>query len=235
MAYGGANGKTAEEMAQVLNFNLPQEELHKQLNSLDQSLYVVPEHLKDQAGSFQLNVANSIWGQSGYPFRQSYFDLLAQYYGAGLQVVDFINNSDQARVQINDWVSEETEGKIKDLIPPGGVNGFTRLVLANAIYFNAAWLNQFSKQETRPGDFYINADRKQTAQMMQIKNNLEYKRDAEMQLVDIPYLNDRFSMVLIMPLEKDLSALISELDNGQINNWMQDLSSREVILRMPKF
>ena len=166
------DGKTAEEMAQVLNFNLPQEELHKQLNSLDQSLYVIPEHLKDQEGSFQLNVANSLWGQSGYPFRQSYFDLLAQYYGAGLQVVDFVNNSDQARGQINDWVSEETEGKIKDLIPPGGVNSLTRLVLANAIYFNAAWLNQFSKQETSPDDFYLNADSKQTAQMMQIKNNL---------------------------------------------------------------
>lgn len=235
MAYAGAGGKTAEEMAQVLNFNLPPEELYKQLNSLDQSLYVIPEHLKDQDGSFQLNVANSLWGQSGYPFRQSYFDLLAQYYGAGLQVVDFTKNSDQARSQINDWVSEETEGKIKDLIPPGGVNSLTRLVLANAIYFNAAWLHQFSKQETHPDDFYLNADSKQTAQMMQIKNHFEYKRDAEIQLVDIPYLNDRYSMVLVMPLEKDLSALISELDNDQINSWMQNLSSREVILRTPKF
>ena len=235
MAYGGAGGKTAEEMAQVLNFNQPQEELHKQLNSLDQSLYVIPEHLKDKEGSFQLNVANSLWGQSGYPFRQSYFDLLAQYYGAGLQVVDFVNNSDQARGKINDWVSDETEGKIKDLIPPEGINSLTRLVLANAIYFNAAWLNQFSKQETSPDDFYLNADNKQTAQMMQIKNNFDYKRDAEIQLVDIPYLNDRFSMVLLMPLEKDLSTLISELDNNQINSWLQDLSSREVILRMPKF
>lgn len=235
MAYAGAGGKTAEEMEQVLNFNLPQEALHKQLNSLDLSLYVIPEHLKDQEGSFQLNIANSLWGQSGYPFKQSYFDLLAQSYGAGLQVVDFSDNSEQARGQINDWVSEATEGKIKDLIPPGGVNNLTRLVIANAIYFNATWLNQFSKQETRPDGFYLSDGSKITTQMMQIKENFDYVRNAEIQLVDIPYLNDRYSMVLVMPIEKDLSALVTELNNNQIDSWLEDVSRSEVILRIPKF
>lgn len=235
MAYAGAGGKTAEEMAQVLNFNLPQEALHKQLNSLDQSLYMIPEHLKDQEGSFQLNIANSLWGQSGYPFKQSYFDLLAQSYGTGLQIVDFAGNNEQARGQINDWVSEATEKKIKDLIPPGGVNNLTRLVIANAIYFNATWLNQFSKQETRPDGFYLSDGSKLTTQMMQIQKNFDYVRNAEIQLVDIPYLNDRYSMVLVMPMEKDLSALVTEFNNDQIDSWLEDVSRGEVILRIPKF
>jgi serpin B len=235
MAYAGADGKTADEMKSALNFNLPQEELHKQLNALDQSLYVVPEYLKDQEGSFQLNIANSLWGQSGFPFKQSYFDLLAQSYGAGLHLVNFANNSEQARVAINDWVSDATEEKIKDLIPSGGVNNLTRFVIANAIYFNAAWLNQFSNEETRPDDFYLADGSKSSAQMMQIEENYKYQRNQNVQLVEMPYLNDRYSMVLVMPLEKDLTSMIETLTNEQINDWLNEISGAKIILRMPKF
>ncbi len=235
MAYAGANGITASEMAQVLHFNLPIEEFHSQLNSLDQSLYMVPEYLKDNKDSFQLNIANTLWGQSGYPFRQSYLNRLAKSYGAGLQEVDFINDSEQTRSQINDWVSEETEGKIEDLIPEGGLNSLTRLVITNAIYFNAAWMQPFEKKNTKTDDFYLSDGNAIKTPMMEIEERFSYQRDSDLQLVEIPYLNNRYSMVLVMPNESGLSGFIENLSSEQLSSRLESTRSGKVILRMPKF
>ena len=156
MTYAGASGDTEKNMATAMNFTLPQDRLHPAFNYIDLQLKQRGQGAKgkDEKG-FQLNVVNAIWGQQGFNFLPPFLDTLAQNYGAGLRLVDFINKTEDSRVTINNWVSEQTANKINDLIPPGSINTMTRLVLTNAVYFNAAWANQFNKSSTADGTFNL--------------------------------------------------------------------------------
>ena len=150
MTYAGARGTTEQQMADTLHFTLPQERLHPAFNSLDLELSQRGEGAKgkDDKG-FRLNIVNAIWGQKDYKFLTEFLDTLAENYGAGLRVLDFITAPEPSRITINDWVSDQTEDRIKDLIPQGAIDHLTRLVLTNAIYFNAAWQYPFQKNATK--------------------------------------------------------------------------------------
>jgi len=149
MTYAGAKGQTADQMAKTLHFTLPQDHLHSAFNRLDLELAQRGQGAegKDEGG-FRLHIVNAIWGQQGTQFLDDFLDTLAENYGAGLRLLDFRRDPETARVTINDWISEQTEGKIEDLIPPGAIDTLTRLVLTNAIYFNAAWAESFDKDMT---------------------------------------------------------------------------------------
>lgn len=235
MTLAGAAGNTEQEMAQVLHYDLPQNQIHTQINGLDQSLYIIPEWLKDQESSFQLNVANALWGQSDYAFKTTFLDLLAESYGAGMQLVDFKTANEKARIMINDWVEDQTEEKIKDLIPQGALNELTRLVLTNAIYFNAAWQDEFVKDLTKPADFFVNEKTIVSVPMMEIHNNYRFIKSNDVQMVEIPYLNSRYSMVLLMPLSSDLSEFGQGLDPDSLTQAFEDFQNGQLILKMPKF
>ena len=144
MTYGGARGNTEKQMASTLNFLLSQSQLHPAFNNLDQQLSKRGQSAKgtDSKG-FRLHVTNAIWGQIDFPFLPAFLDILAQNYGAGLRVLDFKQSPEPSRLKINQWVSDQTEQKIQDLLPSGSITPLTRLVLTNAIYFNAAWASQF--------------------------------------------------------------------------------------------
>jgi len=156
MTYAGARGETEKQMAETLHFLLSQDDLHPALNALDQELArraAAAGSEEDEA--FRLSIANSIWGQVGYDFLPAFLDILAENYGAGLRLADFAKDPDKSRVIINDWISDQTEDRIKDLIPEGGITPLTRLVLANAIYFKATWLHQFDESRTRDREFNL--------------------------------------------------------------------------------
>jgi len=156
MTYAGARGDTEQQMADTLRFTLPNNELHPAFNWLDFELGSRGEGAKGKDGEgFRLNIVNAIWGQKDYKFLSEFLDILAENYGAGLRPLDFIKAPEQSRTTINDWVSEQTEGKIKDLIPQGLIHSLTRLVLTNAIYFNAAWQYPFEESMTKDGPFCL--------------------------------------------------------------------------------
>ena len=102
-----------------------------------------------------MNIVNAVWGQEGHPFRETFLDVLAESYGAGVRPTDFIAAPEESRTAINDWVAESTEDRIKDLIPPDVINSLTRMVLTNAIYFNASWAFPFNEANTRPQPFHL--------------------------------------------------------------------------------
>ncbi|MCK4800987.1 MAG: hypothetical protein KAS84_03280, partial [Anaerolineales bacterium] len=141
MTYAGSEGKTAEEMAAAMHFLLPQESLHSAFNGLDHMLTSLAEiEIPEGEGDpFQLNIANSLWGQEGFHFESDFLDILAENYGAGLRLLDYISQPEESRQTINQWVSDETKEKIQNLIPQGAITSDTRLVLSNAIYFKATW------------------------------------------------------------------------------------------------
>lgn len=84
-----------------------------------------------------------MWGQQWHPFLGEYLDLLRENYGAGVRLTDFRDAPEESRLIINQWTAAQTEQRIKDLIPEGGISSDTRLVLTNAIYFKADWENAF--------------------------------------------------------------------------------------------
>jgi serpin B len=121
MAHAGARGETERQMAETLHYTLPQDRLHPAYNALALRLASrgaePPEEEPERR--FRLVVSNSIWGQSGYSFREEYLDVLARNYGLGLRLLDFAEAPEEAREAINTWVSDRTNGQIEDLIPRG--------------------------------------------------------------------------------------------------------------------
>ncbi|MFC1956266.1 serpin family protein [Chloroflexota bacterium] len=236
MTYAGARGDTEKQMADTLQFYLSQEQLHQAFNSLDQELASRGEGAKgkDEEG-FRLNIVNAIWGQKDYAFLTSFLDTLAENYGAGLRILDFINESEQSRITINDWVSDETEGRIKDLIPQGAIDALTRLVLTNAIYFNAAWQYPFNEDATSQGVFHLLNGGEVTVPMMEQQESFAYAKGDNYQAVELLYDGRELSMVILLPDSGQFEAFEQAIEYQQIEGIMEDLEGREVRLTMPKF
>jgi serpin B len=236
MTYAGARGNTEKQMADTLQFYLSQNQLHPAFNSLDQELASRGEGAKGKDGEgFRLNIVNAIWGQKDYAFLVSFLDTLAENYGAGLRIVDFINETEPSRITINDWVSDETEGRIKDLIPQGAISQMTRLVLTNAIYFNAAWQYPFEEDATSPGIFYLLNGEELTVSMMEQQESFSYVEGDNYQVVELPYDGRELSMVIILPDSGQFETFEEAMEYEQVKGIIESLEGQEVKLTMPKF
>ena len=236
MTYAGARGETAQEMADTLRFYLAQNKLHQAFNWLDIELAKRGEGAegKDDEG-FRLNVVNAIWGQQDYNFLNEFLDVLAENYDAGLRILDFINSTEESRKTINEWVSQQTEGRIEELIPQGAIDTLTRLVLTNAIYFNAAWMYPFDEENTIDGDFNLLNGDTITVPMMNQTALLNHMKGENYQAVELPYDGNELSMLLIMPDEGSFSSFEQSLDNELVGNIISHLGTKQVVLSMPKF
>jgi serpin B len=237
MTYAGARGETARQMADTLHYQLDQSALHTAFNSLDMALAKRGEGAKgkDDKG-FRLNVVNAIWGQKDYKFLSNYLDLLAENYGAGLRVLDFIKDPEQSREVINKWVSDQTEGRIKDLIPEGSITPLTRLVLTNAIYFNAAWEFQFKPEATQNGPFHLINGTDVTAAMMRQTGSFKYSAGDNFQVIELPYDGRELSMVIFLPAAGEFQTFEEAMTYQQISNILaQKNGNQYVALTMPKF
>ena len=231
MTYGGARGETAQQMADTLHLTLPPEQLHPAFNALDQALRSADEGDDD----FILHLVHAIWGQRGYTFREPFLDLLAQNYGAGLRILDFVAQSEPARLTINDWASEQTEGKIEDLLPQGAIDPSTVLVLANAIYFNAAWKSPFSEEATHDAPFALLDGSEITVPTMQGTMRLRYAEGAGYQAVELPYQGDQFAMLIVLPEAGGYPTFAGAFDAEQLGTMVSDLQVATFELHMPKF
>jgi serpin B len=236
MTYAGARGETEQQMADTLHFTLPQDGLHPAFNGLDLELASRGEGAagKDEEG-FRLNIVNAIWGQKDYEFLAEFLDVLAENYGAGLRLLDFINSPEQSRITINDWVSDQTEGRIEDLIPQGVIDALTRLVLTNAIYFNAAWLNPFNEELTGDGTFHLVDGTEVTVPMMMQTEYLGYAEGDGYRVVELPYDGDELSMVILLPEADRFEDFEDSLDAAGVSGMVQDVEYMEVALTMPTF
>ena len=236
MTYAGARNETAQEMADTLRFYLSQDRLHPAFNWMDIELAKRGEGAegKDDEG-FRLNIVNAIWGQQDYHFMDEFLDVLAENYGAGLRILDFINETEQSRKTINEWVSQQTEGRIEELIPQGAIDTLTRLVLTNAIYFNAAWMYPFDEDNTVDGEFTLLNGDTITVPMMNQSQILSYMKGANYQAVELPYDGNELSMILIMPDEDSFASFEQSIDSELVNSIVSELAMKQVVLSMPKF
>ncbi|HTN90740.1 MAG TPA: serpin family protein [Sorangium sp.] len=234
MTYAGARGATETEMAGALRFTLPQERLHPAFNALDRALARRGQGAEGKDGEgFRLKVANALWGQVGSSFAPSFLDVLAESYGAGLRVVDFAQAPDEARGIINGWVAERTEDRIKDILPEGAIQPATRLVLTNAVYFNAAWQLPFDEEDTAPGDFTLGDGTAVSVPMMNGSAQVGYGEGDGYEALELPYDGGELSMVLVLPAEG--GELEAGLDRERLEGVIGSLGTRSVTMTLPKF
>jgi serpin B len=230
MAYAGARGDTATEMAKTLHFTLPPERLHPAMGALLSDLNAAHK-------GYQLSVANALWAQHGYTFLDDFLTLLKNDYGAGLMQVDFKGSTEAARLTINQWVEQKTADKIKDLLQPGAVRSDTRLVLTNAIYFKGDWETQFDKAQTKDGDFHVSPAQTTKTPLMHREGSFNYFNGGTFQVLEIPYKGKELSMIILLPNDQGgLPALEQSLTAANTQQWLRQLAPvSKAIVTMPKF
>lgn len=235
MTYAGARGITAEQMADALRFGVAGDRIDVARNELDLRIAQVPEPLPDDDREpLAIEIANSLWGQYDYPFLEEFLTTLAESYDAGMNLVDFRTSAEEARIAINDWVEEETAGRIEDLIPEGVVNSLTRLVLVNAIWFKASWADQFEPEATADGTFVTLDGTEVTVPFMNGTARRGYMSGDDFELLRMPYAGDA-SMIVIMPDEGRYNDVVGRLDADFVVDALGQVGSQEVNLAFPKF
>ncbi|XP_029938831.1 leukocyte elastase inhibitor [Salarias fasciatus] len=237
MVYLGAKGDTAAQMAQALSFSSG-EAIHEDFQTLNAAI-------NSSSASYILKLANRLYGETSSRFLTEFLDATQKYYRADLKAVDFIGAAEQCRLEINDWVEQQTESKIKDLLKSGTVSSMTRLALVNAIYFKGTWLNLFPAQNTKEMPFKVKQDAAVPVQMMYQKNKLPYNYipDHGLQILELPYEEEELSMIILLPEEAadgsdPLLKLESELTQERLDEWTNrdnmDVHS-EVLVHLPRF
>lgn len=246
MTFAGAEGKTREEMARVLHFPATDGTLHVSFGALQRQLREMSDKsAKEVADSgalggpkepISLLIANRLFAQKGYDFRESFFALLKESYGAPLELVDFAKNAPGATQQINAWVLEQTRQRIRDLIPRDALKANTRLVLANAIYLKAPWAKAFSADATKPEPFHVRGG--ETVNVPTMRGHGRYcgyaKRDG-FTAVTIPYVGSDLQFVVLLPDDvKGFQAFEKKVTSAMLAECAK-LQDRELDLHLPKF
>jgi serpin B len=236
MTYAGARGETEAQMAQTLHF-LPQSKLHSALNALDLELAQRGKAQSEDQTPLQLDIANAVWAEQTFPFLKDYLDLIAQNYGAGIHLADFIDQSEAARKEINSWVSKKTNDKIRNMIPAGVLDPSTKMVLVNAIYFKADWAYQFDPNSTRDAPFHLlDGSDVQVKMMSKNLHGVLYVQGNGYQAVELPYQGRSAAMDIIVPDEGKFSEFESMLDIQKLNEILGDMQPSDGIeLGLPKF
>lgn len=230
MTYAGARGETATEMATVLHFTLPQEKLHPAMGALLRDLNTAHD-------GYQLKVANALWGQHDYTFLDGFAKYAKDNYDTGVNQLDFRTATEAARVTINSWVEQQTENKVKDLIPHGVLTRDTRLVLTNAIYFKGDWETKFKEEDTKDEVFYASSRQTMQAPLMHRTGEFYYFDGGSFQALEVPYRNKDLSMIVFLPKDTDgVAAFEQSLTADSIQQWLGQLRPvSQVIVSIPKF
>jgi serpin B len=232
MAYGGARRNTARQMSKTLQFSLSQEKLYEAFFELESEL----DRLR-QTGRLELAIANSLWAQEGYPFGSHYIELIRKYYAGSVNTVDYrLAGGEPARQKINSWVVERTRKKITNILPPGAINTKTLLTLVNAIYFKSDWQKAFDRKNTKDAPFFMEEGKEAKTPLMYQEGLFAYGANASLQMLELPYADDRISMMVLLPREHgSLSEVEKALTPSNLELWRSDLRKTTVKVFLPKF
>lgn len=231
MTWAGARENTAVQMAETLHFTEKPAQFHRAIGDLISQLNAVQKET-----DVELSIANAIWAQKGYQFLDEFFRIVQQSYQADLKQVDFSSAAESARQAINAWVEQQTNEKIKDLLPPKVLNALTRLVLVNAIYFKGFWDNQFKSRDTREMEFWLLTEVAVKVPMMHQEHQFGYWENDWLQIIEMPYKEESLSLIVLLPKEKTgITDLEQKLNFENMMAWQSRLRKRKVIVFFPKF
>ena len=227
----GARGTTADEIGAVLH--LPANETLRR-----EGFAAIDASLNRGSGNYTLRTANALWAEKTHLFLPEYIDAAGRWYGANVTNLDFIENPGGARVTINRWVEGKTEGKIRDLLPPGSIDSMTRLVITNAIYFKGTWAEQFDPDRTTEEGFRVDSGTTVPVRMMHGDAVYPYTETETLRVLEMPYARGdetELSMLVLLPKEDDLAAVEENLDREKVVELRESLDSQKVMVFFPKF
>jgi serpin B len=244
MAWAGADGVTHDEMRRVLHYPADETTLHTSMAALRKALETAADRTVQlaerarqsgrESDPITLSVANRLFGQDGYPFREPFLALTRDVYGAPFEALDFRAQPDSSRRHINLWVEERTRDRIRELIPADGIDEDTGLVLVNAIHLQAPWQEPFPDSATQPAPFHLRQGQSVEVPTMRHKQRLGFAQRDGFRAVTIPYMGGELQFLILLPdpgnsLEQFEAALTADQIAAAAN-----APSSEVILHLPK-
>lgn len=227
MTVNGAAGETWLGMRQTLQFDgLAQTEINKSYRSLI-------DLLRGMDPRVRLDIANSIWSREGFPIEQAFIDSNKFYFDAEISALDF--NRDDAAAVINAWVSRMTQGKIPDIVS-APIPELVMMYLINAVYFKGTWTEQFDTKKTRDDTFTAIDGSSKNIKMMNRSGNIRYHQGQLVEIADLAYGWDRYSMAVLLPREGvTLAQLRAALLSDQWGIWLEALKDTEMDIQLPRF
>ncbi|MBU8935012.1 MAG: serpin family protein [candidate division Zixibacteria bacterium] len=227
MAYNGADGTTREAIQSTIALDglSPLE-----VNEAFQGLISLLTGLDNDV---TMTIANSIWLREGFQVRQPFIETNQQYLNADVTSLDFSNPSSAGIM--NQWVSDNTNGLIEQIIDPP-IDPLTLLFLINALYFKGDWTRPFNPELTTGQPFYGPTGSVTSCQLMMINEELPYYESDLVQVVDLSYGRELFSMMVILPRPGvHVDSALYEMTSNSWDHWQGAVGQREGMLYLPKF
>lgn len=164
--------------------------------------------------------------------REEYLGIVKEFYLGEAKEVDFQGNPAEAAREINEWVEEQTNGRIKDIV--SGLSPLTRLVITNAVYFKANWSSRFRASDTRNETFHA-PNGTVIVPMMHQTGEFPYFENDDLQALELPYEGERLGMLIILPKEGKFEKVEGNLSAGSIENILKNMREEKVKVALPKF
>jgi len=226
MTSNGAQGASLDEMRQVLEQKgFSEDQINSYYKKLNSELPIL-DPLAD------LKVANSIWYRKEFTPISAFITTNKEHYNAAVEALDF--NNPAAKDIINNWVSKNTNGKIPTII--NGIGGDIIMYLVNAVYFKSDWKYPFDKKKTQKQTFYTSSTKTVQTDFMQGTVSLKMGAFAGLTVVELPYGNDKYSMLVVLPnAGKSIKDVVNNTDAATWESWMKGLNTATVELQFPKF
>lgn len=229
MTYEGAKGETKDEIKSVFHF--PEDSI------LRPNFAKIYNDINKNEEDYELRTGNALWVQKDYPFLEDYINIVVKYYGGKASNLDFVKETEKSRQTINSFIEEQTNNKIKDLIPKGVLDYLTRLVLTNAIYFKGTWQWEFNPKNTEEVDFKITPTDIVKVPMMYMKPEkakFNYADLEDLQILELPYKGEKISMLILLP--KDNLEDIQPLTIEKLKEWKSQMKEETLDeIYLPKF
>lgn len=232
MVYAGARNRTAGQMAATLHYTLPITTHHAAFNALDQRL-----NAQTANDAFRLETTNGMWLQRGFPFEPAYLETVAANYDLSLWLADFIDpeHRNEATRFINEWTAQQTSGRIRKILGPDTLHELTRLVLINAIYFQADWLTPFDEALTEVLPFTrldeTTVDIPQIRQVLYLSNATGERYQA----VALPFDGESLRMIAVLPEPDHFSEIEAQLSPMFVRQIRDQLIVEDVWILLPRF
>jgi serpin B len=229
MTWAGAGGETAREIQKVLHLSSSAGEAVALTGKLIKSY-------EDPALGVTLHIADRLFGEKTFRFRQAFLDSTGAAFGAPLEPVDFLHAPDASRQRINAWVSDATHDRIKDLVPPGAVDAGTRLALVNAMYFFGTWREQFPLESTKTAAFHLTPSESRDVPTMRRNLTCGFAAADGVQVLELAYKGSALAMTLVLPDAVDgLDAVEKRLSPATLEGWTAAMVRTLVDVALPRF
>ncbi|WP_135605638.1 serpin family protein [Methanococcoides sp. NM1] len=231
ICYDGAEGSTKEQISNVFYYSLSKP-------VLEESSKEMIDTINSANDEYDLKTANALWIRKNYPLNEQFAHNLKIYYGGNATNVDFRNEPEKSQDIINEWVSTNTNGKIKDLISDGTINSDTAMIITNAIYFKGKWINEFDIENTQKELFYNSSSNEEGTliDMMYTRQYFNYGESEDAKIVELPYKGNDLCMYIVLPEKNnigDFENIFRLSDYNKLKSSME--SEKDVRIWLPKF